>query len=195
MFFTYIFFECHYTSSHQCSACFRLGLDRKICKILSTFNTKLPNMEKTIIFLSLCVSNLLMLCGDIEVNPGPKYSFLTFCHWNLNGLTAHDNIKISLLQAYVTQYNCGIICLSETFLNPSIQNDEDRIKIDGYNLIRSDHPSDSKKEEFVFIKKSLYLLLNEMYLYSTQLFSYRNSLSKSKMFFNLSVPFTKTKSR
>ena len=102
-------------------------------------------MEKTIIFLSLCVSNLLMLCGDIEVNPGPKYSFLTFCHWNLNGLTAHDNIKISLLQAYVTQYNCDIICLSETFLNFSIQNDDDRIKIEGYNLIRSDQASDSKK--------------------------------------------------
>ena len=102
-------------------------------------------MVKTTIFLSLCISNLLMQCGDIEVNPGPKYSSLTFCHWNLNGLTAHDNIKISLLQAYVTQYNCDIICISETFLNSSIQNDDDRIKIDGYNLIRSDHPSDSKK--------------------------------------------------
>ena len=102
-----------------------------------------------------------MQCGDIEVNPGPKYSSLTFCHWNLNGLTAHDNIKISLLQAYVTQYNCDIICLSETFLNSSIQNDDDRIKIDGYNLIRSDDPSDSKKGG-VFIIKSIYLLLNKM---------------------------------
>ena len=34
--------------------------------------------------------------------------------------------------------------LSETFLNSSIQSDDDKIKIDGYNLIRSDHPSDSK---------------------------------------------------
>ena len=76
-----------------------------------------------------------MQCGVIEVNPGPKYSSLTFCHWNLNGLTTNDNIKISLLQAYVTQYNRDIICLSETFLNFSIQNDDDRIKIDGYNLI------------------------------------------------------------
>ena len=101
--------------------------------------TKLLKMVKTTIFLSLCISNLLMQCGDIEVNPGPKYSSLTFCHWNLNGLTAHDNIKISLLQAYVTQYNCDIICISETFLNSSIQNDDDRIKIDGYNLIRSYH--------------------------------------------------------
>ena len=86
-----------------------------------------------------------MQSGDIEINPGPKYSSLTFFHWNLNGLTAHDNIKILMLQAYVTQYNCDIIYISETFLNSSIQNNDDRIKIDGYNLIRSDHPSDSKK--------------------------------------------------
>ena len=31
------------------------------------------------------------------------------------------------------------------FLNSSIQNDDDRIKIDGYNSIRSDHPIDSRK--------------------------------------------------
>ena len=30
-------------------------------------------------------------------------------------------------------------------MNSSIQGDDNRIKIDGYNLIRSDHPSDSKK--------------------------------------------------
>ena len=70
---------------------------------------------------------------------------MTFCHWNLNGLTAHDNIKISLLQACVTQYNCVIIYLSETFLNSSIQNCDNIIKIDGCNLIRSGNPSDSKK--------------------------------------------------
>ena len=57
----------------------------------------LPKMVKTIILLSLCLPNLLLCCGDIETNPGPKYSSLNFCHCNLNGLTAHDSIKISLL--------------------------------------------------------------------------------------------------
>ena len=32
-----------------------------------------------------------------------------------------------------------------TFLISLNQNDSDRIKIDGYNLITLDHPSDSKK--------------------------------------------------
>ena len=54
-------------------------------------------------------------------------------------------MKISLLQAYIiTQHNYDIICLSETFLNSSIETNYDRISIDGYNLIRADHPSDSK---------------------------------------------------
>ena len=81
----------------------------------------------------------------LKKNAGLKYSLLKFCHWNLNGLTAHNSIKISLLQAYIIQNNYDIICLSETFLNSSFQTNDDRISIDGYNLIRADHPSDSKR--------------------------------------------------
>ena len=46
------------------------------------------------VFLLFFIQNLLSCCGDIEENPGPKYSPLTFCHWNLNGLAAHDSTKI-----------------------------------------------------------------------------------------------------
>ena len=77
----------------------------------------------------------------------------------MNGLIAHDCIKITLIQAYITDQNCDIVCLSETFLNSSIQNDDHKLKIDGYNLIRSDHASDSKKVESVFIIKNILLLL------------------------------------
>ena len=93
--------------------------------------------------------------------PGPKYSSLTFCHWNLNGLTAHDSIKISLLQAYVTQHNYDIICLSETFLNSSIDSSNTRILIYGYNLIRSDHPSDSKRGRVCIYYKEHILLTKQ----------------------------------
>ena len=101
-FFTYIFVNViipHLINVQHVLDCV---LTEKSAKSFLCSITKLPKMVKTTIFLSLCISNLLMQCGDIEVNPGPKYSSLTFCHWNLNGLTAHDNIKISLLQAYVT---------------------------------------------------------------------------------------------
>ena len=108
------------------------------------------------------IQTLLSCCGDIEENPGPKYSSLTFCYWNLNGLTAHDSTKISLLQAYITQRNYDIICLTETFLNSSILSDDNRIKIDGYSLIRSDHPSDLKKGGVcIYYKEHIPLILQD----------------------------------
>ena len=38
---------------------------------------------------------LLIQSDDVEFNPGPKKSSsLTFFHWNLNGIAAHDFAKI-----------------------------------------------------------------------------------------------------
>ena len=56
--------------------------------------------------------------------------------------------EISLLQGYIIECNFEVICLSclsEIFLNSSLDSEDDRLKIEGYNLIRSDHPSGSKK--------------------------------------------------
>ena len=47
-----------------------------------------------------------------------------------NTLAIHHAIKISLLQAYIFQHNYDILCLSEIFLNSSIESDNDRISID-----------------------------------------------------------------
>ena len=122
-------------------------------------NLRLFKLANFLLFSVFFFQSLLSRCGDIEKNAGPKYSSLRFCHWNLNGLIAHDCIKIILIQAYITDQNFDIVCLSETFLNPAIQNDDHKLKIDGYNLIRSDHASDSKKVESVFAIKNILLLL------------------------------------
>ena len=54
------------------------------------------------------------------------------------------------------------MCLTETFLNSSIPSDDNRITIDGYNLIRSDHPSDSKKGGVcIYYKKHIPLILRD----------------------------------
>ena len=50
------------------------------------------------------------------------------------------SLKFHLLQGYFTGLNFDIY-LSETFLNSSLDRDYDRLKIEGYNLIRSDDPS------------------------------------------------------
>ena len=38
-----------------------------------------------------------------------------------------------------------IICLSETYLDSTIQSDNDNLEILGYNLVRSDHPSNNRR--------------------------------------------------
>ena len=68
---------------------------------------------------------LLNCCSDIEINPCPKQSSLTFFHWNLNGNAPHNFIKISVLQGYITDCNFDII------LNSSLIVEDDRLKIEG----------------------------------------------------------------
>ena len=67
---------------------------------------------------------ILLTCGDIESNPGPRrsdscYNF-SICHWNLNSMTAHNFKKINLLEAYNTINKFDVICLSESYLDSSI---------------------------------------------------------------------------
>ena len=92
------------------------------------------------------VALLLFKSGDVETNPGPKKSsVIKFCHWNLNGLAAHDFLKVSLIEAFITTHNFDIICLSETFLDSTVSQDDENIMINGYSLLRADHPSNSKR--------------------------------------------------
>ena len=86
--------------------------------------------------------------GDIEPNPGPKpnccQSF-SICHWNLNGVSAHNLIKLSLLKPGIVIHKFDVVCLSETYLNATISNDHDSLEVPGYNLFREDHPSNTKR--------------------------------------------------
>ena len=95
----------------------------------------------------LC-SCLIIVSGDVEVNPGPKNSAsecLSICHWNLNRILTHDYHKFFLLKAYISVYKFDIICLSETYLDSTVLLDDDNLVISGYNLIRSDHSSHTKR--------------------------------------------------
>ena len=48
-----------------------------------------------------------------------------------------------LLKAYIV-YMFDIICLSETYLEFKILPGDDNLDISGYDLVRFDHPSNSK---------------------------------------------------
>ena len=50
----------------------------------------------------LLLKLLLICCGDVESNPGPKKQHqISFCHWNLNGLAAH-NFSSFLITSYIS---------------------------------------------------------------------------------------------
>ena len=86
--------------------------------------------------------------GDIEENPGPKPNsceYLSICHWNLNSISAHNFIKLSLPRAYISINKTDIICLSETYLDSSISSDNDNLELPGYNLVRADNPTNTKR--------------------------------------------------
>ena len=92
---------------------------------------------------------LLLSHGDIEFNLGPKKSGncqpLKFCHWNLNSVLSENCFKVSLLKSFNALQNYEFICLSKTFLSPSVSFTLDSLNIDGYNIVRSDYPSTSKR--------------------------------------------------
>ena len=88
------------------------------------------------------------LSGDIEENPGPKPNscdWLSICHWNLNSISAHSFIKLSLLRAYICINKTDITCLSETCLDSSILSDDDNLELPGCVLVRPDNPTNSKR--------------------------------------------------
>ena len=87
-------------------------------------------------------------CGDVEENPGPKPSsnqIFSICHWNLNSISAHKYIKLSLLRAYFSTHKFDVICISETYLDSDTSHKDVNLEIVGYTLIRSSHPSDTNQ--------------------------------------------------
>ena len=123
----------------------------------------------TIWSLPWLYSLLILLSADVELNPGPKRAStrnISICHWNLNSISAHNYIKLFLLKAYIAIHKFDIICLSETYLDSSTTSDDDNLAISGYNLIRSDHPSNNKRGGVcIYYKNFLPLrLLNIQYL-------------------------------
>ena len=67
---------------------------------------------------------------------------------------------------YITIYNYDVICLSETFFDSSLPTDDKNLEIPGYDLIRADHPSNSKRGGVcVYYRNSLPLkILDVFYL-------------------------------
>ena len=103
------------------------------------------NPKIILFFFCLCfVLILLLKHGDIEINPGPKKKSakcFSCCHWNINSILAHN--KLPLLTAYNSTLNYDLICLTETYLDSTVN--PNNILINGYNLLRADYPDNIKR--------------------------------------------------
>ena len=103
---------------------------------------------------------ILFVCGDVELNPGPKnrnscFNF-SICHWNSNSIIAHNFAKVNLLQAYNTIHDFDTICLSKSYLDSTVSSDNDNLYIRDYKLVRTDDPLNIKRGGVcVYFKESL----------------------------------------
>ena len=91
---------------------------------------------------------LILLSGNVEINPRTKRNTdktLSICHWNLNSLVAYNYIKLFLLKVYIAVHKVDVICLSETYLDSTVESDDENLEITGYNLVRPDHPANTKR--------------------------------------------------
>ena len=50
-----------------------------------------------------------------------------------------------------------VVCLSETYLDSSNLSDDNNFNLPDYNVVRANHPSNTKKAVFAFISKTLSL--------------------------------------
>ena len=89
---------------------------------------------------------LLLKHEDLEANSGTKKKearFFSCFQSNLNSILAHN--KLPLLEAYNTIHKYDILCISKTYLDSSVSVDGTTLSLSGYNLVRSDHPSNIKR--------------------------------------------------
>ena len=84
------------------------------------------------VFQHFLAIKLLLRCGDVESNPGPKDKHcLSICHYNINSIAAHNFAKLSSLEAFNAVHNFDVICISEPYLDSSFSSDDSALALKG----------------------------------------------------------------
>ena len=119
------------------------SLSLKANKLRGVNNVKVLKLFKISLYLQLLsfllyhlissdfIKSNLVRSGNVHENPGPNDCNLKFFHWNFDSLTARNNTKISLIEAYDSVFNYDLIAVSDTRLNQSI--DSEDIRIEGFS--------------------------------------------------------------
>ena len=82
----------------------------------------------------------------ISCSPKEKTKNFSCCHWNGNSLIAQKVSKISKLETYNSAYKYDFIYIFQMIFDSSVQEGDKKFQLDGYYLLRTDHPSNSKQE-------------------------------------------------
>ena len=104
-----------------------------------SLNIWLQEILKWSKLLTFIICLLLILSGDIHQNPGPQS--LQICHANVRSLCpSQPEKKIDEIYHVLCQQECcDIVCISETWLNKNIT--DDQIAVQGYQVYRKDRMS------------------------------------------------------
>ena len=82
---------------------------------------------------------LHFLCSDKK-----RYKIF-LCQSNLNSLAPHGFAKVSALKAFNATVKYDFICFSEPYLDSTISSNDNNLCLDGYKLVRADHPKKIKQ--------------------------------------------------
>ena len=90
---------------------------------------------------SIILQLIILLCGDIEMNPGPRdWSDISICHSNIRSIRSNTEKLKHISCALAGRYD--IITLSETWLNSKCSNNA--LHLSGYqDPIRKDREDDT----------------------------------------------------
>ena len=94
------------------------------------------------------ILTIIRQIGDVKENSSPRCNlnqWFSIYHWNLNSITATNYLKTSLLRAYISLHNLDLVCIWKTYLDSTTALDDENLAITGYNLLRPDHASNSKR--------------------------------------------------
>ena len=87
------------------------------------------------ILLLIFLSILLIMAGDIELNPGPKMSCLTIGHINARSLANEE--KFEEISSFILDKSFDLFAVSETWLDN--KSSDESLHIPGYySIIRKD---------------------------------------------------------
>ena len=117
---------------------------RPLLRISKTYFVKSTNKNsncQNICFQLFVLCILLIISSDIHKNPGPTQrqdKEISLCSVNVRSLCPSDrSLKIDEIHTSLClDKSCDIICISETWLDSSISDEE--IKIPDYEVVRKD---------------------------------------------------------